>query len=249
MNAAENWARDFYAGVFVDLWLGATTEEQTRREADFLEKMLGLPVSGAVVDLACGGGRHCLELAARGFRATGVDISVEFLGAARAAAARRGLSVEWEERALQDISWDKAFDGAICMGNSLGGLDDAGIAAVLLGAARALKPAARLVVETGFMAESLLPHFKPRDWSPLGDILYLAQRRYDPALGRVEMDYTFIRGAQTEKKSAFGQVYTFREFQRRVEEAGFHDIRAYSSVDQEPYQLGSPNLLLVATKC
>jgi hypothetical protein len=134
------------------------------------------------------------------------------------------------------------------MGNSLGGLDDAGLAAVLSKAARALKPAARLVVETGFMAESLLPHFKPRDWAPLGEILYLAQRRYDPGLGRVEIDYTFIRGSQVEKKSAFARVFTFREFRRLVEDAGFREVQAYASTAQEPYQLGSPNLLLVATK-
>lgn len=248
MNTAEGWARDFYSGVFVDLWLGATTEQQTRAEADFLEKVLGLPPGGTVVDLACGGGRHCVELAARGYRPTGVDISAEFLTAARAAAAGRALAVTWEQRALQDIPWEAAFDGAMCMGNSLGGLDDAGTAAVLRGVARALKPGARLVVETGFIAESLLPHLKPRDWAPLGDILYLANRRYDHASGRVDIDYTFIRGGQVEKKSAFGRIFTYREFHRLVEEVGFRNLEAYSSVNREPYGLGSPNLLMVATR-
>ena len=115
---------------------------------------------------------------------------------------------------MQDLPWEAAFDGAICMGNSLGGLDDAGIAAFFRAVARTLKPASRLVVNTGFVAESLLPHLKERDWGPLGDILYLAHRRYDPVQGRLNMDYTFIRGSQVEKKSAFGQVYTYKEFCR-----------------------------------
>jgi SAM-dependent methyltransferase len=101
MNGAETWARDFYAGVFVDLWLQATTEDQTRKEIDFLEKVLALPAGGAVVDLACGGGRHCLELAKRGYRPTGVDISTPFLDAARAAAACRGLAVDWQQLPIQ----------------------------------------------------------------------------------------------------------------------------------------------------
>ena len=42
MSAAEDWARDFYTGLFVELWLGSTTEQQTRQEADFLEKVLRL---------------------------------------------------------------------------------------------------------------------------------------------------------------------------------------------------------------
>ena len=96
MSAAEEWARDFYTGLFVDLWLGATTEQQTRQEVDFLEKVLRLPAGASIVDLACGGGRHCLELSGRGYRLTGVDISPEFLAVARAAAAERGLAVTWE---------------------------------------------------------------------------------------------------------------------------------------------------------
>ena len=247
MSAAEGWARDFFAGLFVDLWLAATTEEQTRQEADFLEKVLRLTAGASIVDLACGGGRHCLELSARGYRLTGVDISPEFLTVARAAAAERRLAVTWEQRAMHDLPWEATFDGAICMGNSLGGLDDAGIAAFFRAVARTLKPASRLVVDTGFVAESLLPNLKERDWGPAGDILYLAHRRYDPVQGRLNIDYTFIRDGRVEKKSGFGQVYTYKEFCRMIEEAGFHAIEGYASAAQEPYRLGSPELLLVAT--
>lgn len=248
MSPSENWAREFFSGLFVDLWLGATTDEQTRKEADFLEKVLRVPQGAKILDLACGGGRHSLELTARGYRLTGVDISPEFLAAARAAATKRGLAVTWEERAMHDLPWEAAFDGAFSMGNSLGGLDDAGIDAFLSAVARALKPGARLVVETGFVAESLLPNLKDRHWMPLGDILYLAHRTYDPVQGRLNIDYTFIRDGRVEKKSAFGQVYTYKEFCRRIEEAGFHATEGFGSVAQEPFRLGSPGLWLVATR-
>jgi hypothetical protein len=59
MSAAEGWARDFFSGLFVELWLGAIPEQQTRQEADFLEKVLRLPAGASILDLACGGGRHC----------------------------------------------------------------------------------------------------------------------------------------------------------------------------------------------
>ncbi len=248
MSPAEDWARDFFSGLFVELWLGAITEEQTQQEADFLEKVLLAPAGASIVDLACGGGRHCLELSARGYRLTGVDISPEFLTVARAAAAERRLAVTWEQRAMHDLPWEATFDGAICMGNSLGGLDDAGTAAFFRAVARALKPASRLVVDTGFVAESLLPNLEERHWGPSGDILYLAHRRYDHVQGRLNIDYTFIRDSQVEKKSGFGQVYTYKEFCRIIEEAGFHDIEGYASAAQEPYRLGSPELFLVATK-
>jgi SAM-dependent methyltransferase len=202
------------------------------------------------VDLACGGGRHCLELAARGYRLTGVDLSPAFLAVARAAATARGLAVRWEERAMHDLPWEAAFDGAICMGNSLGGLDDAGLAAVFRAVARTLKPAARVVVETRFVAESVLidRNLKERSWAAAGDLLYLAHSRYDLVQGRLHIDFTFIKGGQVEKKSLFAQVHTYREFCRLLEAAGFQAIEGYASPAQEPYRLGAPALFLVATK-
>lgn len=64
----------------------------------------------------------------------------------------------------------------------------------------------------------------------------------------MNIEYTFIRDGRMEKKSAFGQIFTYKEFCRVVEEAGFHDLEGYASAVQEPYQLGSPNLLLAATR-
>lgn len=248
MSTAEEWAKDFFSGVFVDLWLQAIPESQTKQEADFLEKVLRLSAGANVLDLACGGGRHCLELAGRGYRMTGVDLSSDFLAAARAGAAERQLTVSWEQRPMHDLPWEAAFDGAFCMGNSLGGLDDDGIAAFLKAVARALKPGARFVVDTGVIAESILPNFKERPWWQLEDIFFLVHNRYDHVQARLNMEFTFIRDGRVEKKMGFSQVHTYREFCRLVEEAGFQEIEGYASIEQEPYQLGSHRLLLVATK-
>src|SRR5206468_3347338 len=101
-----------------------------------------------------------LELAARGYQMTGVDISPEFLAVARAKATERKLPVMWEERAMHELAWQGVFDGAFCLGNSLGGLDDDAFSAVLKAVSHALKPASRFVVNTGMVAESMLPNFK-----------------------------------------------------------------------------------------
>jgi SAM-dependent methyltransferase len=246
MSAAE-WASSFFSGLFVELWLQATPEEQTRREADFLEKVLGVSAGAKVLDVPCGGGRHCLELATRGFDMTGVDISTEFLLAARADSAKRHLPVTWEQRAMQDLPWDRAFDGAFCMGNSLGGLEDTEFVHFLQAVARALKPGSRFVVDTGMVAESIFGNVKERGWWQPGDILFLVENRYDPVEGKLNMDFTLIRGGRTEKKAGFSRVHTYREFCRLFEHAGFHDLQGYASLDQEPFRLGSPRLLLVAT--
>jgi SAM-dependent methyltransferase len=247
MSTAGGWAQDFFSGPFVELWLQAMTEEQTRQEADFLTKVLRLPAGASVLDLACGGGRHTLELAGRGHRMTGVDVSPEFLAVARSRAGERQLPISWEQRDIRDRVWEGAFDAAYCMGNSLGGLDDAGLAAFFQAVARALKPAGRFVVETGTVAESLLPSLKERFWVPVGDILFLVQNRYDHVRGRLDMEFTFVRDGRLEKKAGFQMVHTYREFCRLVEDAGFHELEGFGSPAPEPFRLGAHRLLLAAT--
>jgi 2-polyprenyl-3-methyl-5-hydroxy-6-metoxy-1,4-benzoquinol methylase len=50
---------------------------------------------GRALDVACGAGRNALHLAAHGFAVTALDISAVALERARAAAAERGIAVDW----------------------------------------------------------------------------------------------------------------------------------------------------------
>jgi SAM-dependent methyltransferase len=249
VDMGENeWWRTFFAGVAVDLWLRAPTEEQTRSEVDFLQQALRLPHQARVLDVPCGGGRHAVELASRGFVMTGVDLSTEFLEAARSRASERGVTITWEHREMRDLPWQGEFDGAFCCGNSFGYLDDPGNVEFLVAVSRALKPGARFVIETGAVAESSLPAYQERRWYEIGGILFLVQNRYNHTLGRLETEYTFIRDGQVERRNGFQRVYTYSELCKLAETAGFGAIEGFSSVSGEPFRLGSPRLLLVATK-
>lgn len=248
MGGSEDWARGFFSGHFVDLWLAAMTEGQTVEEVAFLGQELELTEGARILDLACGGGRHCIELADRGYRVTGVDLSREFLAAARASAVEREVTVDWVERAMQDLPWEAEFDGAFCLGNSLGGLDDEGVVEFLRAVLRALKPGAKFVLDTGFLAESILPNLEERDWAPCGDLLYLAHRTYDPVTARLNLEYTFIKDGEVEKKTGFGQVFSYREFLKLVGEVGFEVVATYGSTVREEFQLGSSQLILVGRK-
>lgn len=75
MTDRSNWFEDFFHGVATDLWRKVGTPELTRADADFFEKTLGK--KKRLLDVPCGNGRHSLELARRGCRVTGLDISKE----------------------------------------------------------------------------------------------------------------------------------------------------------------------------
>jgi len=242
------WARDFFTGLFVDLWLQVPTATQTAAEVDFLEKVLRLHAGSRILDVPCGGGRHALELAARGYEATGLDLSPEFLAAARTSSAQRGLPVTWLSGSMLNIPVDQPFDAAFCLGNSLGGLDDAETALFFENVFRALGPGGRFVVDTGAIAEGLLLNVKDHFWMPVGDILFLVANSYDVAQSRLNIQLTLIRGSQQERKSAFQRVFMYREFCALASQAGFQDIEGFCSLNCEPFKLGSRVLYLCGTK-
>lgn len=248
MNAPGDWWRTFFSGIMVDSWLKATTAEQTRQEADFIREALKVDPPARLLDVPCGGGRHSLALAGRGYDLTGVDISTDFLDAARSSSAEGTGRIAWEQREMRDLPWPESFDGAYSFGNSFGYLDDEGNAQFLKSVSRALKPGARFVLETGYVTESLFPSLQERAWYPLGEMIMLAQRRYDPTEGRLHVEYTLVREGELDKRSMSARLHSYRELLRLLEEAGFSDVQGYGSLAREPFRLGSNRLLIVAEK-
>lgn len=242
------WWRDFFTGIVVDFWLAATNDEMTRAEVDFLESVLELQTASKILDVPCGGGRHAIELAARGYQVTGVDISDDFLAAARKTMTMRNVNVTWEQREMTDLPWTDSFDAAFCFGNSFGYLDDAGNAEFFQSVARCLKPGGRFVLDTSMVAECFFSLFQERRWMPIGDMIYLSHGKYDPAQARLETDYTFIRDGQSVTRTASTQIFLFRDLMRLVKAAGFSDVQSFGSLGRDPFRLGSQRLLLVAQK-
>jgi SAM-dependent methyltransferase len=248
MTTPPNWWEHFFEGLIVDFWRAAMTPEATRAEADFFERELGVPAGARLLDVPCGDGRLALELARRGYRMTGVDLSEGFLAAARETAGREGLAVSWRLSDMRDLPWRAEFDGAFCGGSSFGFLGDEGDAAFLAAVARILKPGARFVLDGLKAVEVLLPQFRERNEMDLGDIHFLGENRYDHEGGWIENRYTVIRGDRTETHLARHRIYTYREVVAMLERAGFTECRGMGSLEGDPFRLGSTRLIVVATR-
>ncbi len=245
---SANWYENFFHGVALDLWRQAVTPEQTRAEADFLERELQVSPGARLLDVPCGNGRHAIELARRGYRLSGVDLSEEFIREAQERSAAAGAEIEWILEDMRRLPWESEFDGAFCLGNSFGYLDHPGTEDFLAALARAMKPRARFVLQTGLVAESILPLRSPQEWWKAGDILLLVHKEYDIEEGRLNIDYTFIHDGQVETRPGSQGVYTVAEIRRMLARAGLRALSLFGDVAGTPYRVGSPGLLLVAQK-
>jgi SAM-dependent methyltransferase len=241
----SDWQGAFFRGVALDAWRRIINPEMTCTEADFLERAFDVGPGAQLLDVPCGNGRHSIELAGRGYRMTGLDLSEEFIAEARNATS---LAVRWVRADMCSLPWVSEFDGAYCLGNSFGYLAWEQARQLLAAVARGLKPGARFVMDTGMAAESILPSLARTGWFRLGDILMLRENRYHPAESRFDIDYTFVRGGAIETRPTMSYLFTAGELCRMHREAGLRPLELLGSTDAEPYQIGSPRLILVSAK-
>jgi len=106
---AKEIAEDWYVSAFANTADMAWTD-RTEAEVERAMRMLRPQGGERVLDLACGSGRHSLELKRQGFEVVGADISPELLEIARRDAAKEGLEVEFVEADLRELSFDAEFD-------------------------------------------------------------------------------------------------------------------------------------------
>jgi cyclopropane fatty-acyl-phospholipid synthase-like methyltransferase len=247
MTPHPDWTRGFFKDLFAECV--KRIPGQTAEEIEFVLRHVKPPTGGRLLDVPCGAGRHSLALSRQGFAVTGVDGSESLIADARREATEQKPSAEFHHRDMRDLPWPETFDGACCLGNSFAYLGDEGDTAFLRAVFRALKPGGRFVLQTNLCAESVFTTRLQRAWFPMGDLLFLGDTDYDPAAGRLTSSYTLIgQDGRRENKKAIYRIYTYRELMAMFATAGFEDVRTFGSLTDEPYRLGSPNLLIVATK-
>jgi SAM-dependent methyltransferase len=246
-DSLSSWYTDFFTELPNTFWRAAVPPEATAAEIEFLIRAAGLRPGARVLDVACGSGRHAIPLAARGQRVTGLDVSTEAIGFAAATAAAAGLALDLRVGDMRALPTDVRADLAICMGNAFGYLDHEGTQRFLADLAGIVVPGGALVLDYGFVAESLLPGISlTEEPMTIGGIEAIQVNEYDPAHSRWLTSFTFRRGAEEHRGTSVQHVYTAAEVSRLVVAAGFTAVEPYGDVDGSPYRLGSPRLLLVA---
>jgi SAM-dependent methyltransferase len=244
----DDWFVAFHHGLAARFWraAGATMVDEDMR---LVRALLGLAPGSSVLDVPCGDGRLTVRLAAGGHAAIGIDVAAAEVEHARCAAAKAAVEARFvvgDLRALPDVG---LVDAVVSWGNSFGYLTPADTARSLAGMHRALRPEGRLVLESSTVAESLLAAgIKPRAEYEFGGVRMTTRNRYRAAESRLETDFVFEdQAGRRERGRAAHHVHTAGEVVRLLHGAGFRDVALLGADGTDPYELGSPRLIAVAT--
>ena len=216
----------------------------TLAEVDFLVEVMGLRPGMAILDMGCGTGRHSLELAKRGYRMTGVDLSGHMLNEARKSASAAGVQIEWVQADATAYQSDARFDAAICLCEGAFGLLGAGEDpaehdhAILQNLYAALRPGAPVLL-TALSALRHIRQFSPED---------VAAGKYDP-LTLVESGMFEIKGEQIPTRE---RGYTAPELRLLFRFVGFEVLHTWGGTagnwGRRPLELDEYEIMVAGRK-
>lgn len=246
-NASPDWWRDFFFGPWTELH--GSIRESGEREADAVARMLDLAPGSSLLDVPCGRGRIAVDLAARGYRVSGVDIHPGAVEIAREEAEKRGVELDVRVGDMRNLQWQGEFDGAFNYFGSFGYFDDEGDRASLRTVHDALKPGGRFLLGSFHTLETLLPQFQPHGWHRYENgTLVLENRSYNLAEQRIEAEWSFIHDGFMETSRSSIRLYTYRELRLLLESCGFEEVRGYGTEEMAPLAHDSRRAWVVATK-
>ncbi|MBK8338442.1 MAG: class I SAM-dependent methyltransferase [Sterolibacteriaceae bacterium] len=238
------WWRDHFSGGMLDLWQAIVPPEQALEDANFLLAHGGVRPAGRVLDVPCGDGRVAIELAARGVRMVGVDISAGQIEAARVKSAARNLAIEWHVADMRSVPWRASFDAGFCWGDSFGYMDEAGNRDFLAAVHRALVPGAGWAMEMQMVAELLLPRLQRRVSGRAGEFDVAVRREFDEQSGRLAVEYELARNGVRETRQASYRIHSVAEIRALLADAGFA-IDRLCARNGEPFTAEADRLRVV----
>lgn len=205
------------------------------------------------LDVACGIGRHAVELADRGVTVRGIDISEAYLDRARERVAERGVgdAVTVERRDMRDLGeLAGEYDLVYNLWTSFGYYDEDTDRAVLRGMYERTAADGALVLEL-VNREGVLADFRSAAVPEDDEAFVVESVDYDPETARMETTRrVFVEteeGYDYEGEMVYDvRLYAPAELARACREAGFSAVSLYAGLDGEPLERESARLTVVA---
>jgi cyclopropane fatty-acyl-phospholipid synthase-like methyltransferase len=222
--------------------------KNTLAEVDFLIQEFNLPPGSAILDMGCGTGRHSVELARRGYRVTGVDLSPGMLAQAQQAAQAAGVTVEWVQSDARTFASEARFDAAICLCEGAFGLvgtgedPEAHDPAILQRIFAALSPNAPFIL-TALNGLRAIREFTPAD---------VASGKFDPLtlVETYEMEYETAEG--TRSVIVWEKKHLPQDLKQLCQQAGFQVLHLWGGTagnwGRRTVELDEMEVMVVARK-
>ena len=248
-KGAKPWFEEIFDEDFLRT-LPIATREQTNLEAEFLSSVFKQQPSAELLDVACGYGQQAMALSQKGFRVTGIDLSLPLLLRAADDAQKQNLSVNFVHADMREIAYHAQFDGAYCMHSSFGYFDEDANLKTATALFNALKPGARFVLDV-INRDYVVGDIPSRVWWEGNACVVLEEVDFNFQTSRIliHRSIVFGEGRQVEQEISL-RAYSLHEIGRLLRTAGFRILEVSGSLHTRGSFFGaaSRNIIAVCEK-
>ncbi len=226
----------------------------TEKEVSFLAGYLSSE-SDRVLDLACGGGRHAIELASMGYGVTGIEIGEYPLRIAKKEAEQRKLNVNFVHGDILKLDMAGQFNMAFFICNQISHLSPEDCRTVFRNVAAALVDGGIFIVHLVKFTDEDKSSFV--HWYLEKEPFYLKNRsvvhreQYYFDKNRTKLIRDFAVDTVTRENRLFGvseKNYTESELQHFAAECGLFLKEEFGDYDRSPLEENSPQKIFVFVK-
>jgi SAM-dependent methyltransferase len=245
--------RLWWEDLFNDDYLRACeklTDEQIAREVDFIEDSLGIERGGTVLDLACGTGRHAVELSRRGYEVVGFDLSLAMLARAGDEAQDREAKLNFIQGDMREMTFEEQFDGVYCWNTSFGYFEEEKNAQVIDRIHRALKSEGLLLLDV-VNRDFLIRQSPSLAWFEGDGCVCMDEMNVDFITSRMKIKRTIMLDDGRSREIEYSlRVYSLHELGRILHEHGFKVCEVSGRIATPSVFFGneSPRTIILAEK-
>lgn len=244
----QEWWKKVFKSAYRDIFVPLYSEDRTKSEVDFIIKAAKPRKDTRILDLACGQGRHSLELGKRGYSIVGVDYSRELLYLADEKAKEKKLTLKFYEQDIRKLKLKNKFDLIFMFGNSFGYFSDDDNKLVLKKVLAHLKPGGVFILDLPNTIGMLRnPYGKRNDKTENGEVI-TENFALDPVTNRMSISWKFSNKKIQESYVGEFRLYSHPEIKTIAESVGFEYSKTYGSFSSEKFTIDSPRMIVILKK-
>jgi len=242
----------WYVNIFDDLdrdWEAIVNARDTRKEADFIEKVISR--RGFVLDLCCGTGRHSIALSERGWNVVGIDLSKNLLAIAKIRMKRAGVKIPLVRADMRFFPFrDSLFKAVINMFTSFGYLPaESDDAVSLLEVNRTLRGEGKFLLDLA-NRDHIIKTFRERDWAEFEPFFLLERRSLNLKGSKLTSQWTLVQKNTGRVRSIEHNVrlFTITRVEQLLNEAGLMVKDVYGGYEEQEFTLEASRMIVLAKK-
>ncbi len=243
------WWEDLFNDDFIRT-MAKLADADIAREATFIEESLGCEAGATILDLACGTGRHAVELASRGYQVVGFDLSLSMLARASDEAQDRKQKLNFVQGDMREMTFEETFDGIFSWNTSFGFFDEEKNAAVIAKVHRALKKGGQFLLDV-VNRDNVIRSAPSLAWFEGDGCICMDEMQIDFITSRMKVKRTLMMDDGRSKEIEYSiRVYSLHELGKMLHDNGFRvaEVSGRTGTPGVFFGCESPRTLILAEK-